>query len=65
MRAVPVGLDLLHGPCPSERGHYSRIVCVVRLTLWTYLVKSAMVRVKVSVTSDDLDWTKTNTYGGH
>ena len=26
---------------------------------WTYLVKSAMVQVKVSVTSDDLDWTNT------
>ena len=26
---------------------------------WTYLVDSAMVQVKVSVTSDDLDWTNT------
>ena len=29
------------------------------MVAWTYLVESAQVQVKVSATSDDLDWTKT------
>ena len=35
------------------------------MAAWTYLVKSAQVQVKESVTSDDLDWTKNITHGGY